>query len=241
MISLMFLILMSADEAVTLTGTFDRMECHQNTLYLAPAIGTSIYRYQGSSNLNSFTFTDDVNYRIRSFKITPFAFYINRGTAIEKFYRVSGKKEIVFAAADITSFALTDAEEVIVADRQTRELIFLDRDHRIRFKIENVSADDIQWYDSLLYVLARNGIYVYDEHGTQVERRPIPQRCDRIIISDRHLFIFAANADHLFEADSMWVKKELPYAVADICVKDESIVTLDGTGTTLYFLDRNDF
>ncbi len=233
--------LISAGEAVTLTGNFDRMECHQSMLYLAPAIGTSIYRCQGSNNLSSFIFTDDVNYRIRSFEITPFAFYINRGTALEKFYPVSGKKETVFTAGDITSFALTTAEEVIVADRQTRELLFLDRDHRIRFKIENVSADDIQWYDSLLYVLARNGIYVYDEHGTQVERRPIPQRCDRIIVSDRHLLIFAANADHLFKAESIWVKKELPYAIADICVKDDSIVILDGTGTTLYFLDRNDF
>jgi hypothetical protein len=237
----LLVILLAPGDSIMLAGNFSRAECYDGVFYLTPGIGTSILRFRPPDSLNALSFTDDVNYRIRSFKLTPFAFYINRGTALEKYYPVSGRRETVHTARDISSFDLTPVEEVILADRENRELIFLDREFRVRFKVENISVEDMQWHADLLYVLTRNGIDIYDEHGNQVRRKTIPERCDRIIVSDDRMLIFTAKANYIFKADTRWMKKEFPYTISDICVKDSSIVILDGAGSTLHILNQDDF
>lgn len=241
MMTWFFIILLSPGDSIVLPGNFTRTVCCDGILYLAPGIGTSIFRFHTPNNLNALSFTDDVNYRIRGFKLTPFAFYINRGTALEKYYPASGKRELVYAAKDISSFDLTPAEEIILGDRRHRALFFLDLEYRIRFKIENISVEDLQWHDDVLYVLTRNSVNTFDEHGNQIEKKAIPDRCDRIIVSDRQLLIFTAGTNYLFKADSTWLRKELPFTISDVCMKDDSIVILDGAGSTLYILDQNDF
>ena len=76
--------------------------------------------------MQPITFTDNVNYRIQNIAVTPFSCYLNNGRSIEKYYFNSGIKETVFKASDITSFIITQTEEVILSERQKREVIFLD-------------------------------------------------------------------------------------------------------------------
>jgi len=228
-------------DSIMLAGNFGRAECYEGSLYLAPGIGTSIFRFYAPDSMNAVSFTDDVNYRIRGFKLTPFAIYINRGTALEKYYPVSGKKENVYSARDISSFDLTPLAEIILADRQNRELVFLDFEYNVKFRISNITVEDLQWHDDLLYVLAKSGVYVYDEHGSQIEKKPIPERCNRILVADHQLLIFTQNTNYVLVTDSTWLKKEFPFTILDICVKNDSYVMLDGTGYTLHIIDQDSF
>jgi hypothetical protein len=227
------------DDSIMLTGTFGRAECYEGSLYLAPGIGTSIFRFYTPDSMNAVSLTDDVNYRIRGFKLTPFAIYINRGTALDKYYPASGKIENVYSARDISSFDLTQLDEIILADRQNRELVFLDFEFKAKFRISNITVEDLQWHNNLLYVLAKSGVYIYDEHGNQIEKKPIPERCNRLVVADHELLIFTQNTNYVLVSDSTWQKKDFSFTILDICVQKNSYVMLDGTGSILHILDHD--
>ncbi|MBE0431962.1 hypothetical protein IBX73_00700 [candidate division WOR-3 bacterium] len=228
-------------DSIVLERRLCRIEYFEGTLYGAPCIGTSIFRFSALDESNPISFTDDVNYRIRGFKPTPFALYINRGTSIEKYYPAAGVRETVYAAGDIVSFDLTDAEEVILADRQKQELIFLDFAFQKKYVIANIAVEDLQWRDGLLYVLAKNRIHLYDEHGNLVETKAIPERCNRIRATTDELLIFSEKARCVFKSDTAWSRIELPFTVLDICEKNDGFLILDGPGATLYICRRSSF
>lgn len=228
-------------DSIRLVNRLCRIEHLEGTLYGAPCIGTSIFRFSGPDMTNPISFTDDVNYRIRGFKPTPFALYLNRGTSIEKYYPAAGVRETVCTAGDIVSFDLTDAEEVILADRRKQELIFLDFAFQRKYVVANIAVEDLRWRNDLLYVLVRNRIHIYDEHGNLVETRAIPERCNRITATADELLIFSEKARHIFRSDTAWSRIELPFTVLDISGKDDGLVILDGSGATLYIYRRGGF
>lgn len=232
---------LAAIDTIPLNRTFNLIECYDGQLYLAPRIGQSIFSLVAPDSLDPISFTDDISYRIRNFKMTPFAIYINRGKVIEKFFVASGNKEIIYTSGDISSFTMTPAEEVILADRQTRELIFLDFTNQVKFKIENVNVEDVVWCDTMVYALTTSAINQYDEHGNLIDARPIPEQCTRIFVADRKIFVFTEQSNYMYQLDIDWRRIEFPLTISDICATNKSYIVLNGTGNILHIYSRDDF
>ena len=228
-------------DSVTLSRRFDRIEYHHNALYAAPLIGKSIFRIHDTDSLWAFSFTNELNYQIRDFRMTPFAIYINQGTTLEKYYMIAGIKEAVFTSDDIASFDLSPAQEIVLADRRRREIIFLDFTYQTKFRIENISAEDLRWYEDHLYVLTRSAIHIYDEYGNLVEKRRTPEICNRINLINGKIVVFTERADYIYIAEEVWMKREFPYPILDLSESQKSLIILDENGTTIRFFDRNDF
>jgi hypothetical protein len=228
-------------ESWVLARRFNRIECQDDDLFLSPRIGQSIAQFVTADSLKLITVTDEINYRIYDFRIAPFAIYINRGNALDKFYTSSGQKETIYASRDISSFTLTPDDEIILSDRQTRELIFLDFTYEVKFKIENISIEDIQWHDTLIYALTSHRIHIYDEHGNLIERRAIPEPSNRMVVDDDMILIFTEQNKHLYRAGAEWRRIEFPYAISDICIKNNSVLILDGSRNYLHSYNRDDF
>lgn len=232
---------LAAADTIALSRNCNRIECYEGQLYLAPRVGQSIFRIVAPDSLNPVSFTDDINYRIRGFKMTPFAIYMNRGTAIEKFFVASGKKEIIYTSGNISSFTMTPAEEIILADRQTRQLIFLDFTNQIKFKIENLNVEDVVWSDTTVYALTMSAINQYDEHGNLLDIRPVPEGCNHIFVADRTVFVFTEQSNYMYRADVDWRRIELPVTISDICATNKAYIILNGIGNILHFYSRYDF
>ena len=228
-------------ETIALGRRYNRIACTGDAIYLAPRIGQSITQLRTADSLVLISFTDEINYRIYDFSIAPFVIYINRGTTLEKFYRTSGRRETIYNSRDISSFALTPGDEIILSDRQTRELIFLDFAYEVKFKIDNISIEDIQWHDTLVYALAANRIHIYDEHGNLIEQRVTPEPSNRIVVGDDMVLIFTEQNKHLYHAGAEWRRIEFPYAISDICIDNNLIFVLDGSRNYLHSYNRDDF
>ncbi|KPK73821.1 hypothetical protein AMJ87_00455 [candidate division WOR_3 bacterium SM23_60] len=227
--------------SLQLPRVFNRLECFNNKLFLAPRIGKSISELVTRDSLRPIPFTDEVNYRIYDFRLTPFTIYINRGTALEKFYIASGKKETIYTSPDIVSFTLTPADEIVLADRQSRELIFLDFAYQVKFKIENISILDVQWHDTLIYALTKNRILIYDEYGNLFEKRSIPEPGNRIIVDHDQIILFTEQDNCVHQLNDEWRRIEFPFGISDLCVKKDTFVILDGNGDNLHILSHDDF
>ncbi|MGD8978969.1 MAG: hypothetical protein PVI51_01090 [candidate division WOR-3 bacterium] len=228
-------------ESWALGRRFNRMECQDNDLFLAPRIGQSITQRITADSLRLITVTDQINYRIYDFRMAPFAIYINRGSALDKFFTNSGQRETIYASRNISSFDLTPDDEIVLSDRQTRELIFLDFAYEVKFKIENIGIEDIQWHDTLIYALAATRIHIYDEHGNLIEQRAIPESSNRMVVGDDMILIFTEQNKHLYRAGAEWRRIEFPYAISDICIKNNSVLILDGSRNYLHSYNRDDF
>ncbi len=235
---LLFTLCISLIDTLVLEGRYERMECSGDVIYLAPAIGTSISMWHDGAH-EAISLTDEPNYRIRSFRVTPFALYINRGTAIEKYYLASGIREIIHTGRDITAFDVTQTEDIILADRYERRLLFLDPDLRTRQTVEDIVVKDLRWHNGHLHALVRNGIETYDEHGNRMDRIALPERCDRIAPCGDKLLAFREKTTYAFEVDPERHKREYPFTIQDFCMKDDSAVVLDGAGSTLYIVDHD--
>ena len=228
-------------EATALGRRFSRIECFNNKIYLSPRIGQGISEFVSTDSLIPISFTDEVNYRIYDFKMSPFAIYINRGNGLEKYFIASGRRETIYTAADISSFALTPGDEIVLCDRRTRELIFLDFTYRVKSKIDNVYIEDIQWHDTLIYALTASRILVFDEYGNLIEKIATPEPCNRIVVDRKDMLIFTEQNNYIYRAGIEWRKIELPFAVSDICIKSNLFIILDGSRNYLHSYSRDDF
>jgi len=227
--------------SLQLPGVFNRIECFNNKLFLAPRIGKSILGLVTRDSLRPIPFTDEVNYRIYDFRMTPFTIYINRGSALEKFYIASGKKETIYTSPDIVCFSLTPTDEIVLADRQSRQLVFLDFAYQVKFRIENMSILDLEWHDTLIYALTKNHIVIYDEYGNLSKKQPIPEPSNRIIVDDNQIILFTEQGNCVHQFNGAWRRIELPFSVSDMCVSKDTLVILDGNGNYLYILSHDEF
>jgi hypothetical protein len=223
---------------ISLDREFNRIEVYDGNIYLAPFIGMSIFKYTELKNLTAISFTDDVNYRIHNFHITPFAIYLNNGKSVEKFYRTHGIKEIIYSSQDITNFVVTPSEEVICTDRMKRELVFLDFTNTVKFKEPDIQIKDLQIFDNNIYTLTHNGIIVFDEYGNAIDKKQIPEKNDRILVDSAAVFLFSPNKKYCYTLNGNVQKIEYPHTVRDMCIHNGHLVILDGNGTRLYFYNK---
>ncbi len=237
---LTFSLLHPAD-SITLDRNFNSLTCYNDQLFLAPRVGRSIYNLTASNDLIAIPITDDVNYRIYDFEVTPFAIFINQGMAIEKYYTSYGNREPIYFSRDISSFTITASDEIILADRQNLEIVFLDFTYEEKFQIDNLKVLDLQWYADTVYALTKNSIHKYDEYGNLLEKKAIPEHLDKIHVCYGKLLLYSKSSNHVYRLDTEWEKKTLPFNVSDMCTKDETLLILNGTGTTLYLYNRHDF
>jgi hypothetical protein len=238
---LLFLVVLEPKDSIFLNREFQSIEIYDRHIYCAPFTGKSIFRLDDSYNLIPQTFTDDQSYPIYDFHITPFAFYINNGKAIDKFYIASAKKETVFSSDDISSFVVTPSEEVIFFERQKRMLVFLDFTNQVRLTIDDVNVKDFCLADNIIYMLTRNNLLFCDEYGNIYSQKTIPYRADRIYADSTLILLFSPDERFVITVNSDWEKIELLHGVRDITGNEEFIVMLSDNGTTLYFYNKSAF
>ncbi len=234
MIILLFLISLEPLDTIYLDRECNSIEIHNNKIYCAPFTGKSIFVLTDSKKLKPITFTDNPNYRIFDFFVTPFAIYFNNGKSIDKFYLASGTMENIFNSQDISSFIITPSEEVILYERQKRELVFLDFTNSIRFKKPDMKVRNLHFANGLLYILTRKALFVSDEHGNTVEKKTIPEKVDRIFVDSTDVLLFPMDKKFVYLLDNICEKIEISHGVRDISGNNEFIVMLDESGSILY-------
>ena len=228
-------------DSVQLSRECSRIHSHEATIFCSPFTGNSIFRLDEQQDMQSITFTDDVNYRIRDIALTPFAIYLNNGRAIDKYYRTSGIKEAVFVSTDITSFIITRTEEIVLADHKKRQIIFLDFIYTPRFVIHDVTARDMTYLNDTIYILLQNSIMVCDEHGNIIKETPTSARADRIFAYDTSIILYYSDGNILHVVDDEVQSVELTHGVRDIVNHKDFIVILNQYGTTLFVYRKSDF
>lgn len=239
-IALVLLCLAPVD-SIQLSRECSRIHSYEAAIFCSPFTGNSIFRLDEQQDMQSITFTDDANYRIRDIALTPFAFYLNNGRAIEKFYLTSGVKETVFVSTDITSFIITSTEEIVLSDHKKRQIIFLDFIYTPRFVIHDVIARDMVYLNETIYILLQNSILVCDEHGNIIEEKTTSARADRIFAYDTSIILYYSGEKRLFVIDEEIQDFELAHGVRDIADHKDFIVILNQHGTTLFVYRKSDF
>jgi hypothetical protein len=241
MLIFLFLITLEPIKVIHLGKEFNSIKVYNDRIYCAPFTGKSIFMLDDSNHLIPTTFTDNVNYRIYDFHMTPFALYLNNGSSIEKYYPASGVKENIYSSKDISSFVLTTSDEVILSDRYTRELIFLDFTNSARLKKTDLQINDMQMVNGIIYILTKNKILNIDEHGNILKEEKIPGKLNRIFVNNNTVIIFSSNSDSLYMLDTDAKEINLSHGIRDISGNDGLIVILDKNGTTLYLYSTSEF
>ena len=228
-------------DSIALDKTFSDLKCYKNQIFVAQRVGQSIFKVAAPDKLTTINITDEANYLIYDFELTPFAIYINRGFALEKYYVSYGQRETIYTSGDIAAFTITPSGEITLADRQTHSIVFLDFTYQEKFTIENVHVVDLDQFEDKIYVLTRKHINIYDEYGNLIEKMQIPEPMDKIHVDKQKIYLFSKSLNYVHSLEAGWIRKDLPFSVSDLCTNDKSVIILDGTGTTLYLYNWNDF
>jgi len=240
--SIFFLFLLNLNPARTiqLDKEFSLVNCYNNQIYLAPRAGKAIYQLTSNNDLVAIPFTDEANYRIYDFFVTPFVIYINNGRKIEKFYLSSGIKETNFDAEDIPAFTMNWCEEVILADGKGHSLLFLDPDNQVKLARINLSIKDLQFSKGIIYALTRNSIILLDEYGNILSKREIPERLAKIYVAGKEIYLYSPKKNYFYLYRKTWQKIEYPLQIVDICTSSKELFILSGNGTILYIYNKSD-
>lgn len=241
MITLLFLLSLEPTEAIDLGKELSCVVMYNNTVYCAPRTGMSIFELTGARKLRAISFTDNLNYRIFDFAITPFALYLNNGRSIDKFYFSSGTKETIYSAKNISSFTLTSSLEIICADNEMRELVFLDFTNGVKYKEPDVTIKDIQFVNGTIHALTKKNIIHFDEHGNVLDKIVIPERLNNIYVDSSNTFLFSPEKDYVYILKDGWEKIDFFHGVTDISGNNQLIVILDGSSSRLFFYNKSDF
>jgi len=237
----LFLLCITPIDSIRLTTACHTAYVYETTIYCAPFTGNSIFVIGDRGRMQPITFTDNVNYRIYDIAVTPFSCYLNNGRSIEKYYFGSGIRETVFTANNITSFLVTRNDEILLSDRQKREIIFLDFTYAPRFIMEDVSAKDMFYGDTIMYLLLQDRILHCDEFGNIVDETSLSIAAHRIFVYDTTIIVFSPGDEHIFAITDSVRRIELQHGVGDIAEHGNHIVVLDNHGTTLFIYRKSDF
>jgi hypothetical protein len=229
------------DSTVHLDRVYNTIEVYNNTIYLASFIGNSIYAMKIPGIKKTITFSDDVNYRIKDFAITPFVIYLNNGRTIEKYYLSSGIKEHIFTSKNTSSFVVTSNEELVISDYYYHELIFLDFIYNRRLTVSDMNIKDMYFSNDILYALTNSTIYLYDAYGNIEESIKIPGTSTNIVVKDSTIFLYSEDKNLLNIRNEAWEIVELATGIRDMAVLDHTLVILEETGSFLYFYDLSHF
>jgi hypothetical protein len=217
------------------------IEFQNETMYCAPFSGGSFYLLDQHDSLLPVTFTDDQNYRIIEFHVTPFTAYVYNGRTIDKYYLASGERISVYGSKDISTFTVTPWEELIIADRKKRELIFLDFTYDIKYSVFDLNIKDFCLCEDELYILTGQAVVICDELGNERRTVPIPGPCDRITGIDGNPAVYLTNKNLIFILNAAWQKNTFAHTIQDIACSDSTVFILGDDGFTLYTYPVSNF
>ncbi|OPX18235.1 hypothetical protein BXT86_02195 [candidate division WOR-3 bacterium 4484_100] len=238
MLILLFLFSIQPAEIIPLNHQFRTITVYKNRIYLAPLIGTTIYQMEGPDTFIPITFTDEIDYQIRNFKVTPFAIYFNNGKSIEKFYYTTGTMETIHTGDDIISFVIKPSGELILADRREHSIKILDFHYRPAYQINEIKVKDLWWFRERLYVLTRNSIVQYDRFGNFLKKSRLKYHTQKIRVDSTGIYLFSSQDSYLYLYDQKWHRIKLNHKISDIALMKNKIIILDDKGTTLYIYNN---
>jgi len=210
-------------------------------IYCAPFSGASLYKRIHYDSLVPITFTDDRNVRIIEFCVTPFTVYLYNGLTIDKYYLASGETVPVYGSRDIATFVVTPWEELIIADRKNREIIFLDFTYAVKYRVFDIPVKDMFMFDDELYILTGQAVLICDELCQERQTIRIPGPCDRIIGIDGKPAVFLTNTNSLSILSTAWQGYVFSHTIQDIVCSDTTVYILGDDGSTLYSYPVSDF
>jgi hypothetical protein len=232
---LLLLAALSPVRILPLGQKFDRIELYDHRVYLTQRYAKSIAFYPDSGSPENIPITDEENFRIAGFQITPFVFYLNTGTALVRFFPVSGVSDTLYLSGDISSFVVTRDGDAAVGDRQLSALVYLDHLGQTQFLIREVAVKDLRCRRDTLYALAGKKLLVYDKFGNPIRAIDAPENLDRLFVTDSTIFLFTAGQSCFYIFDGQWTKIELPFELNDLAADDSNVVILGDHGSNLYY------
>ena len=241
MIPMLVLISLTAGTTDSLRVPCTTMTYYNNNVYCAPFASASIYRYIRRDSLLPITFTDDRNYRIVDFQVAPFTVYLYNGLTIDKYYRASGERIPVYASRDIAAFTVTPWEELIIADRKQREIIFLDGNYDVKYRVLDMSVADMCMSEETLYLLTNSALLVCDELCNTTMTVPLPAPCDRVTCIHGMPAVYLTGTRKIRTFSTTWQETILSHTIQDVTCSDSVVFILGDDGFTLYHYSVSDF
>lgn len=232
---LLLLVALNQIRTLPFDQKYDRIELYDHRVYLTQHFTKSIIFYPDSGNPEIIPVTTEENFRIASFQVTPFVFYLNTGTALIRFFPVSGASDTIYFSGDISSFAITGDGDAVVGDRLSRTLVFLDYRGQDQFKIREVAVKDLRYNRDTLYALIENKLLVYDKFGNPIRAIDVPENLDRLFTADSTIFLFSPGQTYYYVFDGQWLKIELPFELNDLAADSANVVILGDHGTNLHY------
>jgi|GEM_PF-3182383 len=215
---------------------------YNNNLYVAPFTGNSFYHLSANRVMNITVFADAPRVRIIDFAVTPFAFFINTGQKIVRYYRRTMEHDEVIRATSISSFAITESEELIYADPRTRTVHFLDYTGKEKSRLEDVFVRDMAITDSLIYLLTPAHVIIYDKFGNELRKVSHAGSFSSMYIQNGRIFLFSHGQQQLHIIfDQTTITYGLPVIIQDVAGMDTKIYVLNERGTVLYLFNSTDF
>jgi len=211
-------------------------------LYCAPFTGNTIYLISADGVINAELFTDDVRERIVSFAVTPFAFFVNNGRTIVRYFRSTMEPLEVIHASTITSFAITRSEEIVYVNPRERTVHFLDYTGQEKNRLEDIVVRDMAATDTVLYMLTPSHLVLYDGYGNEIEKQPHDGSFNGLHVQDDRVYLFTRGQQILYVLSGKKRKMyTLPITIQEIAGVEPYIYALDERGTVLYRFASTDF
>jgi len=232
---LLLLAVLNQVRMIPLDQKYDRIEIYDQRVYLTQRFAKSIAFYPDSGSPEKIPITDQENFRIKNFQITPFVFYLNTGTALIRFFPVSGASDTIYLSQDISSFGITRDGDAVIADRLKNALVFLDYCGLTQFTIDEVAVKDLRFKRDTLYALTDRKLLVFDKFGNPVSRVESPENLSRVFVTDSMVCLFSAGQTYFYVFDGQWSKIELPFELTDLAADAGNIIILGNHGSSLYY------
>ncbi|MGB9721977.1 MAG: hypothetical protein ACPL28_10930 [bacterium] len=216
-----------------------RLETYEEMVYFIQENNRAIIRIDTAKNILSIPVEGNVNNHIYGFALTPFSVYLNIAGTLFKLFLNSGLFEKIYTG-DVVSFTLTDAEEIVLADRFKKEVLFLDPQYKIRLIKSNYNVVDVYYFDKRIYLLTRKEIIILDEYGNVIEKIKIPEKKERIVVKEK-IYLFTPAQNTILKKEGDWEKMELNHPIIDLSITEKNVLALNQYGDTLYIYDKSDF
>lgn len=216
-----------------------KLDVYEEIIYLIQDNNRAIIRIDTAKNVLGIPVEGNINNRIYGFGLTPFSIYLNMAGGLFKLSINSGLIEKIYTG-NVVSFILTDAEEIVLADRFKKEVLFLDPQYKTRLIKNNLNVVDMDYFDRRIYLLTRKEIIVLDEYGNMIEKIKIPEKKERIVVKEK-IYLFTPAQNIIIKKNEDWGRIELNHSFIDLKITEKNVLTLNQYGDTLYIYDKSDF
>ncbi|MEO0162571.1 MAG: hypothetical protein ABIL39_08690 [candidate division WOR-3 bacterium] len=208
-------------------------------LFLLQENGRTVVKVEEGRIVGEIPVSDDNTQPVRGFKLTPFVLYLILRDGLYRQFLISNLRGRVYPG-DIIAFTLTSSEELVLAERRNKAIIFLDSDFKTRLVKKNLPVLDIDYFEQKIYLLTRREVIVLDEYGNELEKFLVPARSQRIMGREK-IYLFTPGERIIFVKGKAWKTIELCHSVIDLILDDENLYALNQYGDTLYIYRKADF